>query len=137
MASISGSSSSSSYDPQAFRMPSVRAASSAFSRLREAMAATSIHSAFWIAGITFRVAILATPRTPDRTLARAKAPPFAIAKQNSSCPTSIGRFVGYEQDRKGGRKERLLKGILHCLESFRGSRSSDTCNFRDEEGTLR
>src|SRR5437763_4719338 len=56
-------------------MPSARAASSAFSRLREAMAATSLHSPFCIAGITFRTAILATPRTPHRTLFRTEAPP--------------------------------------------------------------
>src|SRR5215467_1392025 len=57
-------------------MPSARAACSAFSRSRDAIAVTSLHSPFCMAGITFLMAILATPSTPHRTLLDTWIPPF-------------------------------------------------------------
>src|SRR5579872_6940531 len=48
-------------------MPSWRAACCAFARSREAMAVISHRSPRCIAGITFWTAILATPRTPQRS----------------------------------------------------------------------
>src|SRR5581483_811286 len=55
-------------DPCAFAIPSSRAASFAFCKLLEAIAVTSLHSPFCMPGITFRVAIDATPSTPHFTL---------------------------------------------------------------------
>src|SRR5260370_2507431 len=50
-------------------MPRSAAARRALSGSREAMATTCDHSLRCMAGITLTVAILATPRTPQRTLA--------------------------------------------------------------------
>src|SRR5271166_5693269 len=52
-------------------MPSPSAAAPAFARSREAIAAISQSSLICIAGITFSVAILATPSTPHFTLRNA------------------------------------------------------------------
>src|SRR5258708_5704307 len=49
-------------------MPSARAASSALWRSREAIAVAALPSPFCIAGMTFLTAIVAAPRTPQRTL---------------------------------------------------------------------
>ena len=49
-------------------MPSSRAAFSALARSREAMAAISVRVPRCMAGMTLTVAILATPRTPQRIL---------------------------------------------------------------------
>ena len=48
-------------------MPSVFAAARAFSALRDAIATTGVSGLACIAGITARVAMLAAPRTPQRT----------------------------------------------------------------------
>src|SRR6266567_2364409 len=69
MASISGSASSASYEPYACGMPSFLAASFALCASRDAIALTSLHAPFCIAGITSRTAIAAVPRTPHFTLA--------------------------------------------------------------------
>src|SRR5450759_5268709 len=68
MASISGSASSSSYEPYARGMPNCVAAARAFSRVREAMAVISQYVPCCMAGITLVVAILAVLRMPQRTL---------------------------------------------------------------------
>src|SRR5579859_8031842 len=68
MASISGSASSSSYEPYALGMPRPLAASSALRRSREAIAITSTQSLLCIPGIAFLVAIPAVLRIPQRTL---------------------------------------------------------------------
>src|SRR5688572_14871597 len=65
---MSGSASSSSYDPKALGMPSARAAFSAFSRTRDAIAVTCDHCPRCMAGMTFAVAIFAAPSTPQRIL---------------------------------------------------------------------
>ena len=49
-------------------MPSVRAASSALCRSREAIAVTSLHTPFCMPGMTFVRAIFAVLRIPQRTL---------------------------------------------------------------------
>src|ERR1700720_3152460 len=49
-------------------MPSVRAASSALPRSREAIAVTSLHTPFCMPGMTFVTAIFAVLRIPQRTL---------------------------------------------------------------------
>jgi hypothetical protein len=49
-------------------MPSVRAASSALRRSREAIAVTSLHTPFCMPGMTFVTAIFAVLRIPQRTL---------------------------------------------------------------------
>src|SRR6202023_591073 len=49
-------------------MPSVRAAFSALPRSREAIAVTSLHTPFCMAGMTFVTAIFAVLRIPQRTL---------------------------------------------------------------------
>ena len=49
-------------------MPSVRAASSALLRSREAIAVTSLHTPFCMPGMTFVTAIFAVLRIPQRTL---------------------------------------------------------------------
>src|SRR6266567_7063951 len=57
-------------------MPMLRAASSALARSREAMPTISQSSPCCIAGITFVVAILATPSTPQRTFRMASVSAF-------------------------------------------------------------
>jgi hypothetical protein len=49
-------------------MPSVRAASSALPRSREAIAVTSLHTPFLMPGMTLVTAIFAVLRIPQRTL---------------------------------------------------------------------
>ncbi len=68
MASTSGSFRRASYDPYAFGIPSAAAALRALSALREAMAVTSEYRPRCMAGMTFSVAIFATPSTPHLTL---------------------------------------------------------------------
>ncbi len=66
-ASTSGSASSASYDPWARGIPSRRAALSARSASREAIARTSQPAAFWMPGMTFSTAMFAVDSTPQRT----------------------------------------------------------------------
>src|SRR6266403_4649080 len=74
-------------------MPSFFAASFAFFKSREAIAAISLHSPFCIPGITFFVAIDAAPRTPHFTFPKfATFPSVSMpllsrraAPSNSSC----------------------------------------------------
>src|SRR5215469_17345447 len=49
-------------------MPSVRAASSALPRSREAIAVTSLHTPFCMPGMTFVTAMFAVLKIPQRTL---------------------------------------------------------------------
>src|SRR5271166_3231534 len=66
-------------------MPSPSAAARAFARSREAIAAMSQSLLICIAGITFSVAILATPSTPHFTLRNAASP--------SNCRQSAGLWL--------------------------------------------
>src|ERR1019366_4003986 len=74
-------------------MPRAAAACWALGRSREAMAAISHHSPRCMAGMTFFTAILAAPRTPQRTLRIIPSPTFHdSAFRSGSC--DIGRFAG-------------------------------------------
>src|SRR5271166_6812332 len=66
-------------------MPSASVAARAFARSREAIAEISQSSLACIAGITFSVAILATPSTPQFTLRNAASP--------SNCRQSAGLWL--------------------------------------------
>src|SRR5258708_4092267 len=99
MASISGSLSNSSYDPYAFGIPRLLAACCAFSKVRDAMAVTSDHSLCCMAGITFTVAILATPRTPHFTFLRIERVSHTADRpyiHRSDIPRCIRSADGYE-----------------------------------------
>src|SRR5215213_10078116 len=65
---MSGSASSSSYDPYALGMPSCAAVACALARSREAIAVISQSVPRCIAGSTFATPILAVLRTPQRIL---------------------------------------------------------------------
>src|SRR6266404_1136771 len=65
---MSRSAISSSYEPKAFGIPSCSAAFCALVRSRDAIAVISLQPPFCIPGITFRVAMDATPNTPHFTL---------------------------------------------------------------------
>src|SRR6185503_18929720 len=65
---MSGSSSIASYEPYALGIPRAAAACRALPRSREAMAVTVDHCPCCIEGMTLRVAMLATPRMPQRIL---------------------------------------------------------------------
>jgi hypothetical protein len=66
-------------------MPSPSAATSAFVSSRDAIAVTSQNCPSRIAGITFRTAMSATPRTPHRTFVVICTPPHVVARH----PTKI------------------------------------------------
>jgi hypothetical protein len=68
MASTPGSASSASYDPWAIGMPSMSATARACSPSRDAIATTSLRAALRIPGITFRTAMSAVDRIPQRTV---------------------------------------------------------------------
>src|SRR5438067_12958545 len=72
MASMFGSARSSSYDPYAVAMPSVRAAASARAWSREAIAVTRQYVPSCIAGITCLRPIAAVLSTPQRTIAESE-----------------------------------------------------------------
>src|SRR6187551_1679846 len=65
---MSGSASSSSYDPYALPMPSTPAAASARARSRDAMATTGVSRPACMAGIIFFTAKCETPSTPKRNM---------------------------------------------------------------------
>src|SRR6267142_5899057 len=96
IASISPSAKSSSYDPYVFSIPSFAAASSAFFKFLDAIAAISLHSPFCIPGITFLVAIDAAPSTPHFTLPCFTArPPSAhspLLSRRATPSNSASRF---------------------------------------------
>src|SRR5579862_3133839 len=102
-------------------MPSLPAAVAALSKSRDAMATTSDHSPFCIAGITLTVAIFATPRTAHRTLSGM----LRVSKLGIEC-TVPNLFLGgglarlFVHDEGDAGVLHLLPGLLAPMHRYFG-----------------